>query len=210
MKILGVDPGQSDPFALVLIQISEGKIWIIGARFFKNWNYEDVLPEIRRIVDTQGVDQVVIESNAPGKPVIDALRRRYDLSLYTVFTSSNLKEKKEPDPHTMDKAAMANWMIEQQQEGILNWPSEDTEFTTELKRQWKIFGEYKKGKYEAPSGDHDDLMMALMLACFYAKFQLDSGGVVMINADRVPFDETIKQLNDEHDRGETGLSWDVK
>ena len=47
--ILGVDPGRTDPFASVLVEVKDKKIYILGAKFWVNHRYQEVYKEIKRI-----------------------------------------------------------------------------------------------------------------------------------------------------------------
>ena len=101
-----------------------------------------------------------------GEPVIDALKNRHDIPAYSVFTTNQTRNDKDG---IMDKGKMIGWMLQQYEDGVLVFAQSESQYMKELKRQWQIFGEYKSKKYEAPSGEHDDLMMALMLACYFIK-----------------------------------------
>lgn len=172
MKILGCDPGKdSDPFFIVGVEVLNGKIYIRAARYWIHTDYSIVEEQIVRLYKRHNFDLIVVEKNAAGNPVADSLENRYELPIARVFTTNKLKEQKSD---TMDKSVMVNWMVRASQiqgekEPVLIFPESDNPYLKELIRQWRIFGEYHKDKYEAPAGEHDDGVMALMLACFKAK-----------------------------------------
>lgn len=227
MKIIAVDPGQSDPFAIVLLELKNGKIFILGCKFYKNQEYEDVEQDIVKIYKDSRAERLVIEGNGPGKPVISTFRKRYNLSVEEMITKNKSSSE---DSHTVDKSEMYSWLDKMNQEGKLKWPQSDTEFMKELKRQWTVFGEYKTGKYAAPTGDHDDLMMALMIGCSYLKPKVDNyqskpiaindkdlvdyhsddtGGAIVFNDKDLTREETFEELNQQYEEGKTGLRWEV-
>ncbi|MEX0657128.1 MAG: hypothetical protein WD154_06250, partial [Nitrosopumilaceae archaeon] len=165
-RVLGVDPGRTDPFASVLIDVRDKKIYIMGAKFWKKQErYQLVYDDIARIVRQHSVSYVIVEKNSAGDPISETLKYEYRLPVQAVFTTSASSKGNKLD--TMNKGEMVTWLF--QNHNIIDWPRNDDEYTRELKKQWHIFGEYHKNKFEAPSGEHDDLMMALMLACHFAR-----------------------------------------
>ena len=205
-KILGVDPGRTDPFASVLIEVKDKKIYILGAKFWKNQErYQLVYDDIARIVKQHDVSYVVVEKNSAGDPISETLKYEYRLPVRAVFTAStNSKEKK---IGIMNKSEMVTWLIANH--NILDWPSDDDEYMAELKKQWHIFGEYRKNKFEAPPGEHDDLMMALMLACYFARlnFIRDPTNKFVWQRGSELQGDAITVLNKEQEEGKTGIQW---
>lgn len=211
IHVLGADPGRhSDPFAVVLIavDIDAKTITIIGAKQWVDQEFHAVEKEIEKIAKKFNVDYVAVEVNF-NEGTAENLRYDYNLPVKYIHTSKNLRE---PKPDVMDKNAMTMWLIRAHQEGILKWVELDNEYLKELYRQWTIFGEYHKDKYEAPMGEHDDLVMALMMACFIGKQMIESSGLVIINASRLEEsrEDILKKLNRERDEGRTGLSFELK
>ena len=205
-KILGVDPGRTDPFASVLIDVRDKKIYILGAKFWKNQErYQLVYDDIARIVKEHSVSHVVVEKNSAGDPIAETLKYEYRLPVTAVFTTNTNSREKKPD--TMNKSEMVTWLF--QNHNILDWPGHDDEYMSELKKQWAVFGEYHKNKFEAPSGKHDDLMMALMLACYFARLRYLKGPskdwVVILESELRG--DPIEALNKEFEEGKTGLHW---
>lgn len=206
-KILGVDPGRTDPFASVLIDVRDKKIYVMGAKFWKNQErYQLVYDDIARIVKEHGVSHVVVEKNSAGDPIAETLKYEYRLPVTAVFTTNTNSKEKKPD--TMNKGEMVTWLF--QNHNILDWPGHDDEYMKELKKQWHIFGEYHKNKFEAPSGEHDDLMMALMLACYFARthYIRDPRPKPFTCLDSELQGDPIEALNKEYEEGKTGIRWE--
>jgi len=78
----------------------------------------------------------------------------------------------------MDKNEMVKYMIILAGEGRVIYPANKSPEMKELQRQMSIFAEHKteSGKsfaYYAEGNEHDDLVMALMLACFVARYYIN-------------------------------------
>jgi len=228
LRILGGDPGKNtDPFAGVLIDAySNGKIDIIGA---KQWIddgrtdfYQHVENEIFNIYKNKKVDIIALERNAPGEPVYEALLHTYQCNVYPVFTIRGKKsdklekpiEKINPDSqYNMDKEDMVYWMNSRQEiKGMNNWAKPTTDDMKELLRQWSTFGEYKKGRIEAPPGDHDDLIMGLLIASFVARKRIIEGGnwVSFTSTQLDTGSIKLASLKEELLEEKTGIQWEQK
>jgi hypothetical protein len=172
-RIVGVDPGkQKDSFAMVTITIRDKIIFVLGAKGWVGRAYLQVEEELADIHEIYPADLYVVEKNNIGDHVIEVLKFQKHLYVMGVTTSSNIKNRaKHPD--TMDKNEMVRWMLTIMQEGRLIFPDKDSAETAELKRQLSIFAEKKTASgsvsYGAEGQEHDDYVMALMLACFAAK-----------------------------------------
>ena len=203
-RILGVDPGRTDPFAAVMINVKDSKIYVEGAKFWKNQErYQLVYDDIARIVREHGISHVVVEKNSAGDPISETLKYEYRLPVRAVFTTNTSSKK----PDTMNKSEMVTWLFANH--NIIDWPREGDEYVRELKKQWHIFGEYHKNKFEAPSGEHDDLMMALMLACHFARLRYLKGPskklVILLGSELEG--DPVAALNKEQEEGKTGIGW---
>lgn len=174
MRILGLDPGKNtDPFGAVLIEADRTSILVKGCTQWKNVPYPVVEEKINHYFNEMKIDKIIVESNSMGDHVIDSLRRNYNLPVAKVFTGAH---KLKTTPGVMDKIDMTMWMnrlIQNATEGktpYMKIVESESEMMKELNRQWAVFGEYHKNKFEAPSGGHDDLVMAMMVACYYARY----------------------------------------
>jgi hypothetical protein len=180
LRILSLDPGKNvDPFAGVVLDVTPDKIIIKAARFWLHVPYPQVEDEIAKIYKILKCDRIVVESNAMGDHVIDSLKRNHSLPVYRIFTGSSKTNK----PGILNKMDQLMWLNRKVQEKVVVWPNEeeDNKYTKELKRQWAIFGEYAKNRVEAPPGEHDDLVMALMLGTYYARHHImrgDKSGII--------------------------------
>jgi len=211
VRIIGADPGKhNDSFAIVLIgiDVEKGIIYIKGAKQWLHQAYQAVEKEIAKISSEKGINYIAVEVNM-NESVAEALRYTYNLPVRFIRTTANITN---PKPDLMDKTDMVYWLIRMHQEGRLQWAESTSEYMKELKRQWSIFGEYKQNKFEAPTGEHDDLVMALMLACFIARQHIRSGGLVMVNAHRLgsSIQERVDKLNKDYEEGTTGIQFEVK
>ena len=214
-RIAGIDPGmQKDSFALVIIETEDGKIKVKLAYSWRGKSYLEVEKKIAKLHDTSPCDYYIVEQNNVGIHVIESLRHNHDIpNIVPVTTSKDLKEPGKK-PNTMDKNEMTRWTLTQIEKGELVFPSLSTsKHISELKRQLSIFEEQRTStgsvRYSAPNGEHDDYVMALMLACWWA--EKSAVKPVMIIADRLSNnDDKISRLNEEYDQGLTGLRWEQK
>ena len=178
-RIVGIDPGKErDYFAMVVILVRDKKIYVLGA---KRWPlgtpYYQVEEDLAQI-DQKYPDQLyVVEKNNTGANVIEVLRDQKGLHVLGVTTSNNLKN---PDRfrNTMDKNAMVLQMKAWFDEERIEFPRDNAEIS-ELKRQLSNYSKkITQGgsvSYGASGQEHDDLVMALMLACFAARKYLKPG-----------------------------------
>ncbi|MGH9910539.1 MAG: hypothetical protein ACRD32_07860, partial [Nitrososphaerales archaeon] len=161
-----------DSFAMVKIAIRDKKIYILGAKGWVGRDYIQVEEEIAEIHQTNPADLYVIEKNNTGDHVYEVLRYQKHLPVIAVTTSKDIKNR-EKHRDTMDKNEMVRWMLAMKQDHRIIFPKRDTAEIRELKRQLSIFAERmtESGSisYGAEGREHDDYVMALMLACFAAR-----------------------------------------
>lgn len=177
--ILGGDPGKHrDAFALVAIQPKEDKIHVRGANRFSKRDYIDVEKHIEKSYKKNNFDHVVIELNNTGTHVVENLIRINQIPVVIpVTTSKNLKDiNKIFSYKVMDKNEMTEWMIRMFQAEKIIFPQKTDEDLNELKRQLSIFAQHKTNagniSYFAEGNEHDDMVIALMLACFIGRYYL--------------------------------------
>ena len=194
----------NDPLGCVLLESNYPSINILGSKFWNNADFTAVESEIAQIFHTKKCDWLIIESNSMGHRIAHSFIHEYHLPVKQVYTSNKLKD---PKVGTMDKAEHANWLIKMQQNGHLNWAKAESEYMKELQRQWNIFGEYHKGKLAAPPGEHDDLVMPLMVGTFVIRQMEFSGTLKFWSLEKDFEDDTISVLNKEKEEGKTGLEW---
>ena len=178
----GLDPGkQVDSFALCGVEVKEKKIFVLGAKRWLGRAYLEVEREIHLIDAKNPFDYYVVERNNTGEHVIEVLRSNYSLPIVPVTTvSKGTDEKRIFNPKLMDKIDMVRYMLIMFRDGRIVFPREPKGEVLELMRQLSIFSEKKtetgKVSYQAEGSEHDDLVMALMLACFMARNFVDKGG----------------------------------
>jgi hypothetical protein len=180
MRIAGIDPGkQKDSFFFVGTEIKDKKIYVLGAREWKGRAYLDVENDISGIHEKKPFDYYVVERNNTGEHVIEVLTRNHNLPVLPVFTTRDIKDpKKIYSPRMMDKMEMVKFMLILINDHRLVFPTPPTPETRELERQMSIFAEHKteltgKVSYQAEGSEHDDAVMALMLACFIGRLYID-------------------------------------
>lgn len=214
-RIVGIDPGmQKDSFAIVIIETDDEKIKVKATYSWRGKSYLEVEKKIAELHNSNPCDYYVVEQNNTGTHVIQNLRQLHNIpNIIPVFTSKDIKEPGK-HPHTMDKNEMVRWMLTKKEKKELEFPPiTASKHMQELRRQMSNFGEQKTRtgsmKYTAPNGEHDDYVMALMLACWWAEKSMVEP--VMIIADRLSSsNDKISRLNEEYDQGLTGLRWEQK
>lgn len=186
VRIAGLDSGKSrDSSALVGIRVEENKVKILNAKRWRGRNYLDVEAEIAAIHRKAPFNFYMVEMNSVGVHVFEVLKYKYNLPAFSVTTSKDIKDpKKITSDKTMDKNLMVKIMLEWFADETLIFPAESNPELDELKRQLSIFAEHKTNSgtiaYYAEGSEHDDLVMALMLACFKARAYLTPKKSVVI------------------------------
>ena len=183
MRIAGIDPGkQKDSFAFVGTQIKDKKIIVLGAKRWLGRAYLEVEKELYQIDERNPFDYYIVERNSVGEHVIEVLRQQYSLPVMPVTTVAKTPsdEKRIFSPKIMDKIDMVRYMIIMFKDGRIVFPKNPQGEVKELLRQLSIFAEHKTEgtgnvRYQAEGSEHDDLVMALMLACFYCRMFVDRG-----------------------------------
>ncbi len=177
--ILAGDPGKHfDAFGIAAIKVKPKFIQVIGAKQFKKFDYIDVENYLEEKYHELDPVHIVIELNNTGTHVIENLVRVNDIPVIVpVTTSTDIKDiKKINSVKTMDKNAMAPWLKASIQNNIIRFPKKGSKDMEELKRQISIFASHKTEarhiSYRAPGAEHDDMVMALMLACFIGRYYL--------------------------------------
>lgn len=180
-RVAALDPGkQQDRFAMVGIEIRRGTdIYIIGANEWKlHEDYQDVEEQVRKlhtIIVKRPFDWIAVETNNSGWHVVEALRK-LQLPILPINTSKNIKDpKKIKLGNTMDKNDMVRWVkrLIQADPPRLHFPTEHTTGTLSLWNQMpkmtRKITESGNVSYSAQGREHDDLVMALIIACYVAR-----------------------------------------
>lgn len=177
VRVIGLDPGkQRDSFGIVAIEKKNEKIYVKNAQRVLGKRYIDVENYIAELHQKYHYDQYILEINNTGEHVFEVLKDVKKLPVIPVFTTSDIKDiKKKMDTRTMDKKDMVKRMAHQFQNGQIIFPKKTNPEIEQLKTQLAIFSEHitEAGNvsYYAEGTEHDDLVMALMLACWFVKDQ---------------------------------------
>lgn len=175
VKVIGLDPGkQRDSFGIVAIEKKDGKVYVKNAQRILGKRYIEVEDYIAELHSKYKYDYYILEVNNTGEHVFEVLKDIKKIPVIPVFTTSDVKDlKKKMDGRTMDKKDMVKRMAHQFQNNEIIFPRKSNGELDQLKRQLAIFSEHitEAGNvsYYAEGTEHDDLVMALMLACWYVK-----------------------------------------
>src|SRR3990167_627007 len=178
-RIAGLDPGkQMDSFALVGIEVRDRRdIYIIGAAQWKHQDYlkvEDEAYQIHSSIAKRPFNDVVVETNNTGWHVVEVLKSKYHMPIRPVTTVPKLTDKKKiREGNSMAKNEMVTWLKKMILADRVYFPDVDSPGTKALKSQLPKFTrkltDAGNTSYSAQGKEHDDLVMALILACFYAR-----------------------------------------
>jgi hypothetical protein len=176
MRIAGIDSGkQRDSFAFVGIEIKDNKIYVLGVKTWIQRKYIEVENLIANIHDNKQFDYYVVEVNNTGEHVYEELKYRHKIpNVIPVFTSATIKDQtKIAMGKVMPKNQMVVLMARMFQNNQIRFPSKTNKHIEELKRQISNFAEHitEAGNvsYYAEGKEHDDTVMALMLAIFVGR-----------------------------------------
>lgn len=167
-------------FAFVGTKTESSKIHVLGAKRWLGRAFLEVERQIHLIDAKNPFDYYIVEQNSVGDHVVEVLRTSYSLPVIAVTTVGPIKDpKKVHSPTRMDKNDMVKYMITMFKDGRIIFPTNPQGEVLELLRQLSIFAEIRTESgnfsYRAEGSEHDDLVMALMLACFYCRFFVDRG-----------------------------------
>ena len=182
MRIAGIDSGkQRDSFAFVGIEIKNNDIYVLGVKTWIQRRYIEVENLIENIHDTKPFDFYVVEVNNTGEHVYEELKYSHKIpNVIPVFTTATVKDQmKIATGKAMPKNQMVIYMARIFQDNRIKFPSKTNKHIEELKRQISNFAEHiteaGNASYYAEGTEHDDTVMALMLAIFigrhYIKYQ---------------------------------------
>jgi|TARA_R110002074_G_scaffold199829_1_gene367623 hypothetical protein len=176
MRIAGIDSGkQRDSFAFVGIEIKNDCIYVKGVKTWLGRKYIEVENLIAKIHDKSPFDYYVVEINNTGEHVFEELKYRHKIpNVIPTFTSANVKDQSKINSgRVMPKNQMVWFMARMFQSNRIKFPKTSNKDIEELKRQIAIFSEHitEAGNvsYRAEGQEHDDTVMALMLAVFIGR-----------------------------------------
>ena len=176
MRIAGIDSGKrKDSFAFVGIEIKKDNVFVIGVKTWLGRNYLEVENLIANIHATKPFDYYVVEINNTGEHVFEELKYRHKIpNVIPTFTARETKDQSKINSgRVMPKNQMVLWLARMFQNNRIKFPKHSNKDIDELKRQISIFSEVitEAGQvsYRAEGNEHDDTVMALMLACFIGR-----------------------------------------
>ena len=182
MRIAGLDSGKKkDSFAFVGIEIKNNNIYVIGVKTWLGRNYLEVENLISEIHDTTPFNYYVVEINNTGEHVFEELKYRHKIpNVIPTFTTRETKDQSKINTgRVMPKNQMVVWMSRMFQANRIKFPKKSNKNIDELKRQISIFSEIiteaGNASYRAEGNEHDDTVMALMLACFIGRNFIKGG-----------------------------------
>jgi len=176
MRIAGLDSGKKkDSFAFVGIEIKNNNVYVIGVKTWLGRNYLDVENLIADIHATKPFDYYSVEINNTGEHVFEELKYHHHIpNVIPVFTTREVKDQSKINTgRVMPKNQMVLWLARMFQNNRIKFPKKSNKDIDELKRQISIFSEViteaGNASYRAEGNEHDDTVMALMLACFIGR-----------------------------------------
>lgn len=178
VRVAAYDPGRiRDALGMVAADVTSKEILLLNAKEWKKTNFVIAEEEISSINDQYPFDRHICETNNQGWHVIDNLRTIHGIPVMGVNTSKSLTAKTARLGKSLDKNAMVEWIEWARVQGIIKFPSGQwTPGITELSKQLNRFVMKKTAtgyKYEAAEqDDHDDLVLALVVLCHYARMKL--------------------------------------
>lgn len=177
-RIGALDPGRmKDSFAMVGIQVeNKSHIRIVGATQWKKQEYDTVEKQVHIIhssVVKRPFDIIGVETNQVGWHVVEALRK-LQLPILPVNTVGKITDpKKLKIPKSMFKNDTVEWVQRMNQVGLILFPTKDSVGTLALKNQIPKFTRKLSPSgqvtYSAQGTEHDDLVMAFIIACHIAR-----------------------------------------
>jgi len=206
-RIAAIDPGtQQDSFAMVGIECDRKDIFIIGATQWKHQDYpamEEQVAVIHKTIVNRPFDHIAVEVNNTGLHVYQSMRRM-GLPVIPVNTVRELKDpKKIMLGNSMNKIDMVHWMKRMLLLGKIQFPKPEysSPGTRLLQNQMPKFTRKRtpsgKLSYAAQGREHDDLVMALLIACYVARRKyLRSTGKLVIQQSRYKFKKKYNRIED--------------
>ena len=176
MRIAGIDSGkQRDSFAFVGIEVKNDNIYVLGVKTWLGRKYIEVEQLLANIHRKQPFNFYCVEINNTGEHVYEELKYRHRIpNVIPTFTTREVKDQSKINSgRVMPKNQRVIWMARMFQQNRIKFPSGSNKHVEELKRQISIFSEHvtEAGNvsYYAEGREHDDTVMALMLACFIGR-----------------------------------------
>jgi hypothetical protein len=186
---IGVDVGQAvDPTAIVVLNSYMPEPTHVDDRPERqhlirsiekvplNTSYEHVVDRIATVAEYAaewGRPQIVIDATGVGRPIIDMLRKRTRIPMRAVtFTGAAHESRSDAFSHGVPKRDLVSTLEVVLQGRRLHATSLGLLFAEDLRAELSTFEVNVSARghdtYDAVSGKHDDLVMALCLALWWA------------------------------------------
>jgi len=203
-RIAGLDPGrQRDSFAMAGLEIRPNtfgimSMYIIGAAQWLHKDYEDVEAEVAVIHKTtvrRPFNYIAVETNNSGLHVVSQLRRVHHLPILPINTVGKVTDpKKILEGNSMAKNDMVQWLQRVIQNTVNHKPTTPhlyfpdaansspgvEKLRNQLPKFTRKLTDAGNLSYSAQGREHDDLVMALLLAAYVARTKyLRGSGEVM-------------------------------
>lgn len=181
VKILALDPGKiADSFGVVGIEPIKDEIHIRLAKRWLGRNYTDVVNKIIAIHVRQNFDHIVLEMNNTGQVVKELFDAKGVKTIPVTTVGKVTDPKKKVSLKAMEKKEIALWFLRMKTDHKIKFHGTNDPDVKELMRQIQIFAEHRPQtdygtgnfKYSAPGEEHDDMVMALLLACHIGRYYL--------------------------------------
>jgi hypothetical protein len=187
--VVGVDVGQRvDPTAIVALEtwrpapafvddrpsLQHRIVWM--ARLPLGTFYQDIVEQVARVAEAareRGQTTIVLDATGVGRPVVDMLRARTGIALRNItFTAGEKAVQDGPfDWHVPKTELVTALAVVLESYRIL--PADDCPLVADLQAELSTFDRRISGSghttYDASSGNHDDLVAAAALACWWAE-----------------------------------------
>ena len=178
VKILGLDPGKMrDSFAVVGVEPIKDEVHIRMAKRWLGRDYTKVVNTIIGIHVRQNFDHIVLEINNTGMVVQELFSAKGVKTIpITTYNTGTMDIKKKVQLKIMDKIEIVRWFIKMKTDHKIKFHGTNDTDIKELMRQVAIFAEHRTEagnfQYRAPGDEHDDMVMALLIACHVARYYL--------------------------------------
>lgn len=196
----GQDIGRRRAYtALVILVIKEGVIYVKDVIQWPHVNFDAFESETISLYKKDNLSLLVIDASGMGEKVLEDYQKAGIRVEGIKFTDQI-------------KSDMLNNLLTLITGKKLKIHPKFTELLRQMKLQQMKPGTSHTPKYTEPSGDFDDQLWALCLACWGAKEYMARPELVIINASRLEesTSDRIAKLNKEYEEGKTGLRWEVK
>jgi hypothetical protein len=174
--VLGIDLGQSpDATAIALIEyehVNEPDYRLRGLhRFPRGTAYNRLTAPIRERIERpplKGHINIAVDATGPGRPVVDYLREELNpVRLFAITITGGHEEThrgRNLNVPKRDLISTTSLILEQRRLRIAEEMDHTEALIEELLTYRRITSEHGTETYSAPSGRHDDLVIALSLA----------------------------------------------